>query len=196
MSTFDFQWIVSHLYTEHESQVGLALSLSQLCTATPWPPVREEMLNLYGRHLLHHCFQAIMDSSLKLSAVLADTYSQCLVTFTDETLQTTVDRLILLGFSLGTVTSHCLCSVWMLLAVDLFNCLESSLRQNNRKINKESKLCGAPSPLWVWDFIQFIADIAKIPFLMFDFFGHLLPSQLICDVCRWISDGCWLAVRC
>jgi tetratricopeptide (TPR) repeat protein len=53
------------------------------------------------RHLLHHCFQAIMDSSLKLSAVLADTYSQCLVTFTDETLQTTVDRLILLGFSLG-----------------------------------------------------------------------------------------------
>jgi len=54
------------------------------------------------RHLLHRCVQAVMDSGIKLSSVLADSFSQCVEAVSQDALSTSVgDRLISLGFSLG-----------------------------------------------------------------------------------------------
>jgi len=53
------------------------------------------------RNLLHHCFQALMDSGLKLSTLLADSYSQIAASMSVELPTDDCDRLILLGFSLG-----------------------------------------------------------------------------------------------
>ena len=62
------------------------------------------MLSLFVccRHLLHRCVQAIIDSGIKLSAVLADSYKQCVQSFDSDHLSAAVsDQLITLGFSLG-----------------------------------------------------------------------------------------------
>ena len=54
------------------------------------------------RQLLHCCVQAVIDSGIKLSSVLADSFKQCLQSFNDDSLSVTLsDRLVTLGFSLG-----------------------------------------------------------------------------------------------
>jgi len=54
-----------------------------------------------GRHLLHYCVQAVIDSGVRLSSILADNYARSYCN--DSLSRTTADRLITLGFSLGNV---------------------------------------------------------------------------------------------
>ncbi|XP_014664027.1 PREDICTED: amyloid protein-binding protein 2-like isoform X3 [Priapulus caudatus] len=57
------------------------------------------------RHLLHHCFQALMDQGIRIADILADSYSQncCVV---HASVQTVKDRTIQLGFALEAFLSE------------------------------------------------------------------------------------------
>ena len=55
-----------------------------------------------SRHLLHHCFQALMDHGVRVSEILSETFStQLAVPLTSQELAT--EKIIQLGFSLGKV---------------------------------------------------------------------------------------------
>jgi len=54
------------------------------------------------RHLLHHCFQALMDHGVKVSEILAESYTYRCQDFRPNPSQpTAADKIIQLGFALG-----------------------------------------------------------------------------------------------
>lgn len=54
----------------------------------------------FCRHLLHHCFQALMDHGASVSDILADTYANQLAQQTSQD-PASRERTIQLGFQLG-----------------------------------------------------------------------------------------------
>ena len=57
----------------------------------------------YFRHLLHNCFQALMDHGVRISEILAEAYGQhcCVANFADSYSR---EKAVQLGFSLGQFT--------------------------------------------------------------------------------------------